>query len=252
MRTLGKAGAARALRSATATDGWSPQTNKWFGFEIVAREMGLRHDRPTSEEKFEASAGTKMAQADIAYAVWKARTSPALRNADALTSFRYGNLDGARKKVVQFAVSQVGKPYVWGGEWPRPTPAGYPYGAQVAGGFDCSGFVWYTLRKKESSWSPLNRGYRGWALPERSSAEMAKATPAAARLPYGRLRPGDVVLFAPRGSDSRPADVYHAGLYTGKGWMIHSSGSRAGVSVASIAPGTWWHSQIIFGRRVIR
>jgi cell wall-associated NlpC family hydrolase len=46
--------------------------------------------------------------------------------------------------------------------------------------------------------------------------------------------------------------VYHAGLYLGRGWIIHSSGSRAGVSIARISRGSWWFDQILWGRRLIR
>ena len=91
----------------------------------------------------------------------------------------------------------------------------------------------------------------GWSIPDRSSTQMAAGTPKKKRLKYANLLPGDIILFAPNGRDSKAADVYHAGLYLGKGWMIHSSGSRAGVSITSVGPGSWWHDQIIWGRRVI-
>ncbi|MFA5889988.1 MAG: NlpC/P60 family protein [Actinomycetota bacterium] len=31
----------------------------------------------------------------------------------------------------------------------------------------------------------------------------------------------------------------HAGIYLGNGWFIHSSGSRAGVSIDQLADGFW-------------
>ncbi|MDQ3958423.1 MAG: C40 family peptidase [Actinomycetota bacterium] len=189
-----------------------------------------------------------MTQADVAYAVWKAKTSPSTWNADALSGFALSNYGPVRRKVVDFALSLVGTPYVWGGEWVKKTPSGYPYGAQAHGGVDCSGFVWYVLREKTSGWSP-HRPYRGWSFPERSSADMAKGAPK--RLSYRQLQPGDVVFFSSAGRKAKASSVYHAGLYLGRGWMIHSSGSRAGVSIASIAPGAWWHDQLAWGRRII-
>lgn len=251
VRALGKKDVAAHLAAAASPDGWSPRRARHFGTEIVAREMGLRHDRPTSEDRFEASANEAMSQADIAWAVWKAATAPGTSGALALESFGFSNYGKARREVVEYALSLVGKPYVWAGEWPVKTPDGYPYGAQVHGGFDCSGFIWYVLRASESSYGPAGRPYEGWSLPERSSAEMAKATPKDVRLGYKKLLAGDVVMFAPGGRDGRPAEVYHAGLYLGEGWMIHSSGSRGGVSISSLGPDSWWHDQLIFGRRVI-
>lgn len=253
VRALGRKGLANEVREVSSPDGWKPGVGKRFGTEIVAREMGLRHDRPTSEEGHESSAGSPMAQADIVWAVWKAKTAPATYSADALQGFRLGKYGFTKRRVVRFALSLVGTPYVWGGEWLKRTPDGYPYGAQQAGGFDCSGFIWYVLQQKSSAYSPSHRPYKGWSLPERSSSQMAKATPVKKRKRYKELRPGDVVLFAPGGrGNAKPRDVYHAGLYLGRGWMVHSSGSRAGISIGEIGPGSWWHDQIMWGRRVIR
>jgi cell wall-associated NlpC family hydrolase len=251
VRALGRSEAAARLAGAASPNGWSPARPRSFGTEIVAREMGLRHDRPTSEDQFEASANEPMSQADVAWAVWKAKTAPGTSGAQALETFEFSNYGKTRREVIEYALSLVGKPYVWAGEWPARTPDGYPYGAQVHGGFDCSGFLWYVLREKETSYKPVDRPYPGWRFPERSSSEMAKATPNDERLTYKKLIPGDVVLFAPNGADSKPSEVYHAGLYLGKGWMVHSSGSRAGPSISSLGPGSWWHDQLIFGRRII-
>lgn len=250
VRALGKSSVAARLRNAKSPDGWKPEVDPWFGSEIVSRELGLRRDRSTAEESREASAGEAMLQADVAYAVWKAKTSPSTWNADALAGFSLSSYGEVRREVVEYALSLVGTPYVWGGEWARKTPAGYPYGAQSHGGVDCSGFIWYVLRKKAPGWAPVDRPYAGWSFPERSSTDMAAATEK--RLGYRQLQPGDVVFFAPNGRRSKASTVYHAGLYLGRGWIVHSSGSRAGVSIASIAPGAWWHDQLAWGRRVIR
>jgi cell wall-associated NlpC family hydrolase len=78
---------------------------------------------------------------------------------------------------------------------------------------------------------------------------MARA--AETKLGYRKLLPADVVFFAPGGRDAKAADVYHAGIYLGNGWMVHSSGSRAGISLAEIGPGSWWNDQLTWGRRII-
>ena len=249
VRVLGHMDVARRLGRATSPDGWDPEVGPRFGTEIVARELGLRRDRPTTEEHLEASAGEPMRQADIVYAVYRAKTGPYTWGADALESFRLPNLTRAQRKVVRFAFRQVGKPYFWSGEWPTRTPATYPYGDQSHGGFDCSGFTWYVLRRKESIWSP-NRPYRGWRLEERSSADIGRAAPR--RLRYRDLKPGDAVVFGSNGRKSPASSLYHTGVYLGRGWMVHSSGSRAGVSLGYIGPGSYWRSQLAWGRRVSR
>ncbi|MDQ3963383.1 MAG: C40 family peptidase [Actinomycetota bacterium] len=190
-----------------------------------------------------------MRQADIAYSLWKAKTAPSTWGADALRGFGLAQYSETRRQVIEFALSLVGTPYVWGGEWTTSTPTGYPFGAQAHGGFDCSGFAWYVLKEKSSSYRPVGRSYAGWSFPERSSADMAKAAPV--RLGYGKLLPGDVVFFSPDGRRAKARTVYHAGIYLGRGWMVHSSGSRAGISLGQIGPGSWWHDQLAWGRRII-
>lgn len=251
VRALDRSTIAELLNTAHSPDGWDPEVPGRFGTEVVSRELGLRHDRPTDEESMESAAEDKMRQADVVYAVWKAMTAPSTYSADALSGFSLDNYDSTRRKVVKFALSLAGTPYIWGGEWVRSTPDGYPYGAQPAGGVDCSGFVWYVLQQRSASYSPIGRKYDGWSIPERSSSEMAKGTPRKQRLKYTDLKPGDILLFAPNGRDSKARDVYHAGIYMGKGWMVHSSGSRAGVSIGSVAPSSYWHDELLWGRRVI-
>ncbi|MPZ69157.1 MAG: hypothetical protein GEU71_06455, partial [Actinobacteria bacterium] len=225
VKKLGKIEIADRLDRLESPDNWNPDRPSWFGSEIVAREMGLRHDRPVNEDQHEASAGEKIRQADIAYAVWRALTSPSTYGADALADLELEDFDAKTRKVIEYAFTQVGTPYVYAGEWVEATPSGYPYGAQTHGGVDCSGFIWYVLQRKSDNYSPIDRPYKGWSIPERSSAEMAKATEN--RLGYGKIKPGDALFFAPQGKDSKPKDVYHVGLYLGKGWMIHSSNGRA-------------------------
>lgn len=247
---LGRRDLARDLASAAGPNGWRPPTPRYFGTEIIARQLGLRHDRPPSEDKFEAGARQPLRQADVAWSVWKATTDPSLHAADALAGFQLAGVHGVRRKVVRYAFSLVGSPYVWAGEWSTQPPNDYPYGAQAHGGFDCSGFVWNVLHTKTPNWKPKGRPYEGWQLAERSSSAMAAATHN--RVPYAKLRTGDILFFAPSGRKAAAADVYHAAIYLGRGWMIHSSGSRAGVSIDAVSAGSWWHDDFAWGRRVIK
>ena len=246
---LGFGGLARSLGDVRSPDGWDPGVGKRFGSEVVSRELGLRRDHPTSNEDLEASADDPMAQVDVIWAVWQAKTSPDEWSAQALSSFHLSNYSSERRKVVRFALSLVGTPYVWGGEWHARTPSGYPYGAQPAGGMDCSGFLWFVLQKRSSSYSPPGRDYGGWSIPQRSSYDLARNAPK--KLTLREMKPGDIAFFAPDGRDSKASAVYHAGLYLGDGWMIHSSDSRAGISLANIGRGAWWNSQLAWGRRII-
>lgn len=250
VRRLGRGSIATTLNQVTSPDGWDPEVSSRFGSEVVARELGLRRDRPTDEEALEASAGDAMRQADIVWAVWRAKTAPSFYGADALSDFALRNYSETRRKVVKYALSLVGSPYVWGGEWPTQTQSGYPYGAQAHGGFDCSGFIWYVLQQKTSSYAPVDRPYAGWSIPQRSSYDMAAIRPRK-RVSFRDLKPADIVFFAPGGRDAKASSVYHAGLYLGKGWMIHSSGGRAGISLAEIGPGSWWNDQLAWGRRIV-
>ncbi len=248
VKALGQRSIADHLQHLTTPHGWSPDVGGHFGTEVVARELGLRHDWPPDQENREASLRQRITQADVAWAVWRAKTQPGLYSAGALANLALPDYTRRQRRIVDFAFGLVGKVYVWGGEWATKTPAGYPYGAQVHGGFDCSGFAWYVLRLATSSWDPPGRPYAGWDLPERTAADMAAGAPK--RIRYRHLQPGDAVFFAPDGRDSPASTVYHMGIYLGNGWMIHSSGSRDGVSISSLGPGTYWHGQFAWGRRV--
>jgi murein DD-endopeptidase len=246
---LGKRRVAVSIADSTSPDGWDPGMSRRGAFEVVARELGLRYNRTGAEEAYEASSGMPLRQADVVYAVWKARTAPRTWAADSLLGFELSNYDPNRRAVVRYAFSQLGVPYVWAGEWPTRTPDGYPYGAQTAGGFDCSGFIWYVIKKATTGYQPISRPYSGWKLAERSSADMARAT--AKRIRYRYLKPGDILFFSGDGTDAKPSSVYHTGIYLGKGWMVDSRGSSAGPSLAFVGKGSWWRDQFAWGRRVV-
>ena len=67
-----------------------------------------------------------------------------------------------RRKITAFSFEWVGYPYIYGGEWYKASPPGYCCGAQVKGGFDCSGFAWWLLKKAgENGYN--NGSIRGYA-----------------------------------------------------------------------------------------
>lgn len=97
---------------------------------------------------------------------------------------------------VRIATNQVGDPY--------------RYGAAGPGAFDCSGLVYYSMRKA------------GIPVPRTSSAQARYGH----RIKKSNLRPGDLMAFA------NGSGVYHVGIYLGRRdghiVMLHSpySGAR--------------------------
>jgi cell wall-associated NlpC family hydrolase len=107
--------------------------------------------------------------------------------------------------AVQAAESQIGVPYVWGGESPKGS--GSP-------GFDCSGLTAW-------SW-----GQAGVPLPHYSGAQMSDSTP----VPVSDLQPGDLLFYGPGGSE-------HVAMYVGPGTMIEAPYTGATVWITSLRLG---------------
>jgi cell wall-associated NlpC family hydrolase len=106
-------------------------------------------------------------------------------------------------KVLNYAVSKLGKPYVWGDEGPNT--------------YDCSGLVWDSYRQV------------GKMLP-RIANEQYNATTKIAR---ENLLAGDLVFFGPPGSW---VNIYHVGIYIGGGRMIQAPTTGDVVKISSV---TW-------------
>jgi cell wall-associated NlpC family hydrolase len=115
-------------------------------------------------------------------------------------------------RAVRHALSQLGKPYVWGTEGPNT--------------YDCSGLVlWSYTRSDVRASLPRVAADQYWATRNRTVAT------AAATAQQGLL-PGDLVFFG-RGSWQ---SVHHVGMYVGNGLMVHAPNSREVVKVSPI----WW------------
>ena len=94
-------------------------------------------------------------------------------------------------RAIQFAVGEVGKPYVWGGTGPTS--------------YDCSGLM---LRAYESAGVTLPRVARQqyWA---------------GAQLPVRQAQPGDLLFW---GYDtSNPDSIHHVAMYLGNGRMVEAA-----------------------------
>jgi cell wall-associated NlpC family hydrolase len=141
-------------------------------------------------------------------------------------------------RILKTAVRFIGYPYVWGGTSENEES---PFGVQASGGFDCSGFVWrvYKLQAYPGA------GALADTLKGRTTFAMSGEVPAAQRIPFAGLKPGDVLFWGAGGPRSKPAQVDHTGIYLGSGWFIHSSGY--GVAVAQLSG--WYKQRFAWGRR---
>lgn len=101
------------------------------------------------------------------------------------------------RSALNFALAQLGKPYIWGGTGPTD--------------YDCSGLMM-------ASW-----GKAGVSLPRTAAAQYAAGTPVST----SDLQPGDLVFFYP--------GITHVGMYIGDGKFIHASSPRTGIKVSVLA-----------------
>ena len=104
-----------------------------------------------------------------------------------------------RDSIARIARAQVGVPYVFGGTTPQA-------------GFDCSGLVRWVLAQVEMR-------------PPRTARQQARI---GHPVDTTRLRPGDLVTFGPRGSET------HVGIYVGDGQFVHASSVARRVIVSRL------------------
>lgn len=212
----------------------------------MAAWLELHYDHPTSADSKELLANSYMNRDEIAYSLWKAKTTPSWKIADA---YRFETITLPKTKtqmkadMTQYAINQVGYGYIWGGEWHQKSPSGYCCGSQPKGGFDCSGLMWWVLKANEGGYNSAQfRVYPGWSLPERSSSEMAKAT--TTQLAYTQLQVADLMFFSSSGGTTW-SSVDHVGVYIGKNWMFHTTDS--GPAIEWVGDG-WWRDHFVYGR----
>jgi cell wall-associated NlpC family hydrolase len=118
--------------------------------------------------------------------------------------------------IVQAAMAQVGKPYIWGGTGPV--------------GFDCSGLTLYAARKA-----------LGVTLP-RTAAEQFAAGVAVAP---DALQPGDLVFYA----NTYTVGISHVGIYIGGGRWVSALDESIGIKVVSLDE-PYWKQRYAGARRI--
>lgn len=233
--------AAGIARLATA-DGAAFRMPAYAGSEVLARELGMVHNYPSRHEAHERSGREPVRWADLLGMLDAARRLDPGERAR-LAAYRIialPSMTPAQRAVAQAALSRIGSPYVWGGDWPTSRS---PWGWQAHGGFDCSGLVWWAFKANRRS-AALGLGTGLW---NRTADGMAWER-RAERVPLRSASPGDLLFYGDAGPRVRRGEISHMGIALGNGWMVQAAGSRGGVSITRLDD--YWTSGAAFGRRV--
>lgn len=212
-----------------------------FGREVVARLIGLRYNHPAAHDDLELLPTDVATRAEAAYSAaqilrFRGRETEAVE--ELAEEFALPALTPWQRRVLSTAFRFVGYPYVWGGTSDVPQAL---FGVAAPGGFDCSGFLWRVFRvERYAGGAALGSTLRG-----RTAAQMAGEVGRARRIGFARLEPGDALFFGARGPRSKPAEVNHAGIYAGNGWMVHSS--RYGTTLVRLDG--WYRERFAWARR---
>jgi hypothetical protein len=117
---------------------------------------------------------------------------------------------GVAGAAIQFALGEVGKPYVWGATGPET--------------YDCSGLI---MRAFQSA---------GINLPRVSRQQFYSG----GHVPVAQAQPGDLLFYATDPSD--PATIHHVVLYMGDGSMVEAPYSGEQVRVQ---PVPWTYAELV-------
>ena len=220
--------------------GWTTGAPSYLPAIVASRQLQLRFNHSTDGDAHEVIPMQPIDRAEVAYMfhrAYKVASEWQLYGLADYADVTFPALSDRQKQVARFALRYIGYPYIWAGEYPTPNS---PYGYQKAGGFDCSGFVFYVMKLHFDYPITVN---------ERGAHDMAaRAKP---RITRARLTSGDLIFFGPKGPKSSVESIYHAALYLGRGWFIHSTGSSDGVTLASLNTSSYWKAAFAWGRRVL-
>ena len=134
------------------------------------------------------------------------------------SSTNTGSASTSANKVVSYAKSLLGKPYVWGAEGPNS--------------FDCSGFTYYVFKNSVNI-----------TLPRTSSEQSTYGT----TVSKSNLKVGDLVFFDTDGENN--GNVSHVGIYIGSNQFIHSSSSKGKVVISDFT--TYYNNAFVRAKRVL-
>lgn len=159
----------------------------------ASKELARRYDQALRAAK--AARGSRRGQSSIGPASATLDRRSQQLAVDAGLTAELPASPGAAS-AVRYAMSQLGKPYVWGAAGP--------------GSFDCSGLMLF-------AWAAAGR-----SLPHSSRSQYASTT----RVPVSQIKPGDLVFFG--------SPIHHVGMYVGNGQMVEAPHRGASVKTAPI------------------
>jgi len=116
-------------------------------------------------------------------------------------------------KIVNTGKKYIGTPYKWGGITPK--------------GFDCSGFVNYTVKKAT-----------GKTLPRTTTSLYKKGT----KISKSKLKKGDLLFFNTSGKG-----ISHVAIYMGNNTMIHAASK--GVKTDKLT-NSYWKKRYVGAKRL--
>jgi cell wall-associated NlpC family hydrolase len=230
-----------ALSSLHTSNGTRLPIPTGFAEDVIASDLGVRHDYPSSYDYLETSTGATMPMAELAGMVDAAVNVPAWKLAYVanLSSIVLPNLTANQRTAIDAALAAVGSPYVWGGVTPNVQSL---FGATTAGGFDCSGLVWWVYKLSSASAAAgLGRDIVG-----RTADAMAWENPSQ-KLAISQVQAGDLVFFGPEGPRTPRGQIQHVVIALGNGWMIHANTTTGGVSIEHLTG--WWDAALAWVRR---
>lgn len=182
------------------------RTDALDAFQQISAQLENRKaqlaDRRASLKADKAEAAQKQKQIKAKHA--KAKAELARLTAAEQTAFNTSETEvdvevsasGRAKAAIDFALAQLGDPYVYGGTGPN--------------GWDCSGLV-------QKSWAAA-----GVSLPRVVGPQMS----AARRISMSELRPGDLVAYG---------DMSHNGMYIGDGRVVHAPRPGKSVEIMGLS-----------------
>jgi cell wall-associated NlpC family hydrolase len=216
-----------------------------FGFEVVARLLGLRLNHPAAQDFLELRPQDKATRAEAAYSAAQILNLGLLDDSwqiaqvkSLAATFALPTLNDWQRQILSVAFSKIGMPYVWGGTNDNTE---VDFGVTARGGYDCSGFVWRVYKLQ----SYANEGTLASTIEGRTTYTMSVEVPRSKRISFKKLQPADVIFFGSKGPHSSGAQVFHTAIYVGNGWFIQSSDE--GVALAQLSG--WYKKKFAWGRR---
>ena len=134
------------------------------------------------------------------------------------TSSNTTSTSTSASKLVSYAKSLLGKPYVWGAQGPSS--------------FDCSGFTYYVFKNCANITLP------------RTSLDQSTYGITVSK---SNLKVGDLVFFDTDGAND--GNVSHVGIYIGSNQFIHSSSTKGKVVISDFT--NYYNNAFVRAKRVL-